>query len=158
MKCATIFSFLFGFLTVTWGQTYEEFRQHILKEEGSSSTPYRLHGKWHIGMGHRLHNKVPRYLTQAQIEDLFRIDLEKAYNVALAEIPNYYQHPKAVRLIIVALIYNLGESGFHNFFKFKVAIKNCNYKLAARELSNSLWAKQLPNRAYYYTLMLKFQL
>jgi lysozyme len=48
---------------------------------------------------------------------------------------------------VVGLIHNVGPTGFGRFKKFISAINRKDYVDSAREIRNSRYYKQLPNRA-----------
>jgi len=49
--------------------------------------------------------------------------------------------------VCVNMAFNLGTNGFYKFKKMLAAINDSFYERAAREMINSRWAKQVPNRA-----------
>ena len=49
--------------------------------------------------------------------------------------------------ILFNMTYQLGARGFVNFKKMIKALEKQDYKTAAKEGLDSLWAKQTPNRA-----------
>ncbi len=49
--------------------------------------------------------------------------------------------------ILIAMAYQLGISGLKGFKKMLSAFRAGDYALASREMLNSRWAKQTPNRA-----------
>ncbi len=136
-------------LTTARAQSYAEIRTHILSEEGYSAKPYLLRGQWHIGLGHRL-ARPSGPLTHRQTEALFAKDLKVACDAAYSDIKTFSRQPKQVRIMLCALSYNLGPSGFHDFYLFRAAIDRFDYRAAARELRISLWSSQLPSRAIRY--------
>jgi len=142
--------------TSAYSQTIDELREHIIGQEGYSLSSYYVHGRLHIGIGHKYQkNEVKLHrMTPIQVENLFRKDLRVAQKRALVEISNYSDQPKEVRIMIVALIYNLGGAGFHEFKEFRLAIVKKDYEGAAKALRNSMWSSQLPSRARYYNKIL----
>ena len=55
--------------------------------------------------------------------------------------------PPEVEGVILEMVYQLGFSGFCKFKKAIANMKDRNWKGAADEMLDSLWAKQTPNRA-----------
>ena len=55
--------------------------------------------------------------------------------------------PPAVQGVIVEMSYQMGVSGVSKFKKALHAMQMFQWKLAADELLDSRWAKQIPNRA-----------
>jgi lysozyme len=129
-------------------QSYEEYKAHFVFEEGKRNYAYADAGGKSIGIGHFIqpHEDID-YLNDEQIDAYFRVDLRNAINNAKSLIPNFDKHDKEVKIILVSMAFNLGYNGFYKFLKFRKAINNMDYDLAIVELSNSKWAKQVPNRA-----------
>lgn len=50
-------------------------------------------------------------------------------------------------LVLINMAFNMGSTGLLKFKNMLAAIETCNYPLAASEMSNSLWAKQVKGRA-----------
>lgn len=136
-------------------QTVDEYRQHIQSFEGCSTTPYCLWGVWHVGVGHRLlaGERFTR-LSKGQIDRQFKRDLDKAKTIAWQLVPSFATHPVQIRIMIVALSYNLGYDGIRDFYDLRYALNRHDYRAAGRALSKSLWARQLPNRAADYVAIL----
>ena len=55
--------------------------------------------------------------------------------------------PPAVQGVLVEMSYQMGLSGVCKFKKALHAMQMCQWKLGAKELLDSRWAKQTPNRA-----------
>lgn len=137
----------------SYGQSYQELRAHIVAEEGYRRDPYLVLGQWHIGVGH-LTSSRSRRLTDDEVEALFAADLRFACSAAYRLTPGFAAHPKAVRIILVALCMNLGETGYGGFIVFRQAIDSHDYLAAARALDDSLWSRQLPARSARYQMTL----
>ncbi len=134
-------------------QSYGELRAHILSEEGYRSRQYMVRGVPHIGIGHRVYHPTSP-LTRYQIEALFSQDLKVACDAAYVDTAHFSSHPKQVRIMLCALAFSVGPTGYHAFTRFRAAIDAYDYRAAARELRASLWAHQLPDRAARYDAIL----
>ena len=55
--------------------------------------------------------------------------------------------PPAVQGVLVEMSYQMGLSGVCKFKKALHAMQMCQWELGAKELLDSRWAKQTPNRA-----------
>lgn len=131
-------------------QTYEEYKAHFILEEGVRNSVYvDSLGYKTIGIGHKLlpHELDISYLNDDGVDNFFRIDLQKAISDARSLVPNFDKHNAEVKILLVSMAFNLGHSGFSKFVKFRKAIGNNNYDVAAAELLDSKWARQVPNRA-----------
>ena len=73
--------------------------------------------------------------------------VEKKHNNLKEKLSWYSEMPPEVQGVIIEMTYQLGYFGF---LKFKKAITHMQHKqwsLASKEMLDSLWAKQTPNRA-----------
>ena len=122
-------------------------KTYIIENEGLRLKLYFCsEGIATIGYGRNLVNTgISKEEAQLMLEN----DIEKAiailYDVFTFDETNSW--PQDMRIAMVDIIFTLGERGFKRFDKMIVAIKNKNFKLAAEELLDSLYARQLPNRA-----------
>ena len=66
---------------------------------------------------------------------------------ALNNVKLFKKAPKNVRIVLVDMAYNLGLRGLSKFRKMLKAIDQKNFGIASKELLNSRYAKQVPNRA-----------
>ena len=70
------------------------------------------------------------------------------YNISLNSVEKHYKWAEGdTKLILVNLAYNMGETRLSKFKKMLKHLKNKNYDLAAGELLNSRYAKQVRLRA-----------
>lgn len=86
-------------------------------------------------------------LNNNQIETLLIGDLKASKEAANRVVGNLAQHPAGVQGVLVEMTFNLGATGLSEFKKFLAAVKSKNYKVAAKEMLNSSWSKQVGNRA-----------
>lgn len=136
-------------------QSAREYREHIERYEGLSLSPYRDKlGYWTVGVGHRLLPGQSRHrITESYAEALYELDFATAYEGA-ASIPCFLDLPPKARILVVALVYQLGSAGFADFTQFKLALAMHDYPKAARALRHSRWATQVPERADAYCAIL----
>ena len=107
-----------------------------------------------IGYGRNLINTgISKEEAQLMLEN----DIEKAIAVlyAVFTVDEINSWPQDMRIAMVDIIFTLGERGFKGFEKMITAIKNRNFRLAAEELLNSLYAEQVPSRAKRNAGMIK---
>lgn len=86
-------------------------------------------------------------LSNNQIETLLVGDLKASKEAANRVVGNLSQHPSGVQGVLVEMAFNLGANGLSEFKKFLAAVKSKNYKVAAKEMLNSSWSKQVGDRA-----------
>ena len=86
-------------------------------------------------------------LSEAQIDALLDEDLEMAAAAAGRLIPSFGQLDVDRAVVVIDMIFNLGEAGFRAFRNLIAAIGQGDWERAAREIGNSRYASQVPNRA-----------
>lgn len=85
-------------------------------------------------------------LTNDQADAVFQYQLGMVQSAAARIFPNYGAMPEKVRAVVCDLLF-MGEGAFLTFHKAIAAFKAGNWKGAADELVDSLWAKQVGTRA-----------
>ncbi len=127
----------------------------IKKHEGCELKLYKCPaGKNTIGYGHNLDaNRIPQEAAEIILKADFEEVLRQALNFFDAKIFNNF--PDAVKVVIVDMMFNLGLTGFSKFKKMIACIIKGDYKKAAAEGRDSLWYKQVTNRAEELMKMLE---
>lgn len=85
-------------------------------------------------------------LTQEQADAIFAYQLGMVQSQAARILPNYAAMPEKVKAVVCDLLF-MGEGSFLTFHKAIAAFKFGNWKGAADELVDSLWARQVGTRA-----------
>jgi len=91
-----------------------------------------------------------RPLTQNQVEHLFNLSLIDAYTDVRKAVPNFDSLPASRQAALVDMSFNLGTnkfSGPNGFTRMLNGVKTLDWDKAARNIKNSAYAKQLPERA-----------
>lgn len=88
-------------------------------------------------------------LTDAQVEELFDGDFNLAETDCNEVVSSFSSHPDEVQSAIVDMMFNLGETRFRKFQNLIAALQATppDYAGAMREMLDSKWARQGPNRA-----------
>jgi len=134
-------------------------KERIKQEEGLRTKPYLCPaGKRTIGYGHNLeaasllHHIAVFFENNGCImphmaEDQLDHDIDVAEAVARRLFVGFDELSEARRNVLTDMAFNMGEGTLSRFAKLRhnVAIKN--YEQAAKEMLDSRWAKQVPNRA-----------
>jgi lysozyme len=126
---------------VNWiQQTTERIRKH----EGIILKPYKDSvGILTIGYGRNLESKG---ITLKEADVLLRNDVFEC--IRYAEILPWFDELDDVRKsVIVEMLFNLGPKRFMSFKGMIEAIANGQFEIAADEMLDSLWAKQVKGRA-----------
>ncbi len=107
-------------------------------------------GHLSIGWGRNLENGI----RPDEAELMFQNDLKQT----VSELTNYewfVDQPQHVKNALINMNFNLGITKFLGFKKMIAAIIDRNYTLAAIEALDSLWAKQVGQRAKDIALMIR---
>jgi GH24 family phage-related lysozyme (muramidase) len=153
-----IFTILILLVNVCFCQNYKEYKDFIIKSEGyKNKTYFCSKGYPTVGIGHKFESgeKILNYYSDKQIEVFFQNDLKEAIQAAQNNFPSFNFQPKEIKLVLVSFCFNLGENGAKKFVKFRKAIHIRNYLMAANELKNSIWYKQVTARANKYIEIIK---
>lgn len=86
-------------------------------------------------------------ITEAQADAILDLQLGIVNAQARTLFPNFNQMPCDVQAVVQDLIFNLGLAGFLKFHDTIASLKAGDWKGAADNLQDSLWARQVLNRA-----------
>jgi lysozyme len=118
--------------------------QQLKEDEGFRGNVYKCSaGKNTIGYGRNLDDNP---LTKYEAEFLLNSDLEKIVD-SLSDLPFYPRLSPRRRGVVINMTYNLGLPRFKQFKRMIAAMYLCDYELAAVEMLDSKWAKQVGDRA-----------
>lgn len=120
-------------------------RKQLREHEGVEKYPYKdTTGHLTIGVGRNL---TDRGLSDDEIEYLLTNDIASATTSARA-LPFYASLNDVRRMVIIDMVFNLGIFGLRQFRRMMAALYVNDYELAAEEMLDSLWAKQVGKRAH----------
>ena len=113
--------------------------------EGVKLMPYKdTEGKWTIGIGRNLSDRGISMATAEQMltEDIIlaKSELDKIY-------PEWCDLTEARQMVLANMMFNMGLPSYSTFKNFWAALKAGQYDLAADEMMDSKWSKQVKNRA-----------
>lgn len=118
---------------------------YLRSAEGFKPYAYKCtEGFWTIGYGHRCEANTPD-ITKEEANKILMLDVDKAYQEARKLIKG--NHPESVEFVVVSMVFQIGPTGVSKFKKMLANINAHNYKEAAKEMRDSKWAKQTPQRA-----------
>jgi len=117
----------------------------IERDEGFRQFPYADSvGVWTIGIGRNLESngvslEEARYLAQNDIEKI---------TAALRQRLHWFDtHSECRQAVLINMAFNMGIGGLLGFKKLIAALEVGDYQIAAEEMLNSKWAKQVGVRA-----------
>jgi lysozyme len=134
---------------------YETLKKEIMDDEGVKYEIYLDHlGYPTVGIGHLIKPDDPEYgkpigtkVTDKRVTELFVADAESAIKDCKKLFANFDTMPEDIQHILVNMMFNLGYTRLSKFKNFKAALDVRNWKKASIEGRDSLWYKQVPNRA-----------
>ena len=109
-----------------------------------------------FGVGHLVLETDPEHgqevgtpISEDRVKECFEKDLDTAISEcnALYEEGVFGDLPGEVQEILVNMMFNMGRTRLSKFKKMHAAILEADWKTAAREGRDSLWYRQVTNRA-----------
>ena len=121
------------------------YKERIKQHEGFRGKPYRCTaGKLTIGYGRNIEDNG---ITEAEASFLLDNDLKRC-EAECRQAFSWFDNLDDIRQgVIVEMDFNLGLKKFKGFRKMLAACEKQDYELAAREMLDSLWARQVGQRA-----------
>ena len=126
-------------------------------DEGVEYEIYKDHlGYPTFGVGHLVLETDPEHgeevgtpISEDRVKECFEKDLDTAISEcnALYEDGVFGDLPGEVQEILVNMMFNMGRTRLSKFKKMHAAILEADWKTAAREGRDSLWYRQVTNRA-----------
>lgn len=131
-----------------------ETAENIIKIEESfrSKEYYCSEGYPTIGYGEKVGEKGEplsnRTTTKPEALKFLREEIQKITIRLATSFPQAWARCNPARqAILISMVYQLGLVGVTKFTKMLEALKIGDFELAAKEMLDSKWAKQTPNRA-----------
>ena len=120
-------------------------RDQLIRHEGLRLKPYTdTVGKLTIGVGRNL---TDRGISKAEAMHLLDNDILEAQTAVVKALPWTVEIDRPRLEILMNMAFNLGIGGLLKFERFLAAVQEGSYELAAVEMLNSKWAKQVGQRA-----------
>ena len=127
--------------------------ERIKRHEGLRLKPYRCtSGKLTIGYGRNLEDNG---ISAAEADTLLNTDIKRCEAECQKALPCFTQLNATRQGVIVELDFNLGLTRLLGFKKMLAACEQGNYEQAAREMLDSLWARQVGQRAVTLAELMK---
>ena len=123
----------------------EQLKKELIRDEGFRSKPYKCTaGKLTIGVGRNIEDNG---ITEDEAMYLLENDITSCIKQLTAKLPWYSTKPDAVQRVLTNMCFNLGISKLMSFKKTLGLIELGKYKEASVQMLNSLWARQVGERA-----------
>lgn len=129
-------------------------RERLIEHEGLRLDLYQDHlGIWTIGVGRNIQERGISEETAMQMLDE---DIEIVIEELDERLPEWQNYPVSVREALVDLAFNMGIPRLLTFKRTLAALNRQEWGIAANELLDSRYAKQVGNRAITISNMIKF--
>ena len=133
----------------------EQLREELKRDEGCVNSIYLDHLNLPTtGIGHLINEWDEEYgkpvgtpVSEERVNDLFDKDIQVTIDECKVLYDNFDNLPEEAQLIIANMMFNLGRPRLTKFRKMYEAVMDANWIEAAIQMEDSLWAKQVPNRA-----------
>ena len=133
----------------------ERLYEEIKSDEGEILEIYKDHlGYATFGIGHLVTGADPEEgepvgtpITAERSRECFDRDVDNAIKDCDRLYGQWHNWPEEVQLILVNMAFNLGASRLEKFRQMRFHLSQHNWKQAAVEGRDSLWYKQVTNRA-----------
>lgn len=127
--------------------------QQLRRHEGERLKPYRCSsGKLTIGVGRNLDD---RGITAAESAYLLNNDIDRIWVEVESRMPWIRQLNEARQRVLLDMAFNLGIDGLMKFRNTLATIRAGDYQKAGVMMLDSLWAKQVGNRAQRLAVMMQ---
>lgn len=124
----------------------------LVSDEGVRLDAYQdTLGNLTVGVGHLCtfgdNLTIGDTISEDRCEQLFNADLDRAVGECKKIIQNFNALPETAQEVLVNMCFNMGPIRLLQFHHFLEALKAGRYVIAAAEMKNSLWYKQVGARA-----------
>ena len=122
-----------------------EIEKQLLAHEGMRIKPYRCSaGKLTIGVGRNIEDKG---ITEEEALFLLRNDIAECEADLKTIFPRFDGLDDIRKRVLIDMRFNLGPAGIRNFKNMIDAVNKGDFNLAALEMKNSKWFRDVPNRS-----------
>jgi GH24 family phage-related lysozyme (muramidase) len=125
--------------------TPTDIHSQLIRDEGDAEFPYvDTAGKQTIGIGHNLTDKG---LSTVIRQLIYQEDFREADDALRMRLPWFAALNDARQGVLLNMCFNMGFSKLEEFTKFLQAAAQGDWETAADEMRDSLWAKEVGDRA-----------
>ena len=133
----------------------EQLRKELEVDEGVKYEIYNDHlGYPTFGIGHLVLTDDPEHgqevgtpVSEDRVNECFAKDVEIVLSECTQLYPDFEVLPEEVQLIIANMMFNMGRPRLSKFRGMKHGIDTRDWDLAADEMMDSRWYRQVTNRA-----------
>lgn len=121
--------------------------EELIKEEGLSLSCYKDSlGNFTVGVGHLLKSPCET-ITLEYAGKLLKEDIKIAIDSLRKNVPVFSELDNVRQYVLISMAFNLGIKRLLSFKKMLLALESKNYEVAAKEMKDSLWYRQVKGRA-----------
>lgn len=122
--------------------------EQLKRDEGCKLSVYNDHlGFSTIGIGRMIDQRKGGGITQEEADYLLANDVKRVKAELVKTIPWFEALDECRQGALMNMAFQLGTAGLLKFKNSLSLIERGNYEDAGRELMNSVWANQTPDRA-----------
>jgi GH24 family phage-related lysozyme (muramidase) len=133
----------------------EQLQHELAIDEGCKLEIYLDHlGYKTVGIGHLITEDDELYgfevgttVSQEHVDELFHEDIQRTVRDCELLYSDFNDLPEGAQLCIANMCFQLGRPRLSKFRKMKAAVDKRDWAEASRQMLDSRWAKQTPNRA-----------
>ena len=133
----------------------EQLQIELAADEGCKLEIYLDHlGYPTVGIGHLITEDDELYgfevgseVSQEHVDELFHDDVQRTLRDCELLYSDFNDLPEEAQLIIANMCFQLGRPRLTGFKKMRAAVNSRDWREASRQMLDSKWAKQTPNRA-----------
>lgn len=130
------------------------YKDQLKRDEALRLKPYRCtSNKLTIGFARNLED---RGITEEEAEHMFENDINNCIR-ELSVFPWYSRSPLPIQECLINMCFNLGLPRLLLFKRMIEALRNKDYERAAIEALDSLWARQVGDRAKRLAAIMRAQ-
>ena len=127
--------------------------KQLIDHEGLKKKVYRCPaGKLTVGVGRNIEDKG---ITEEEALFLLRNDIAECEDDLRSIFTEYDDLDEYRKRVLIDMRFNLGPSRFRQFKKLIAAVKEKDFNLAAEEIKDSNWYRQVGKRAETLFEMMK---
>jgi len=133
----------------------KKLQKDLETDEGVVYKVYKDHlGYPTFGIGHLILESDPEYgqdegtpVSEERVAEAFEKDCQSVLSDCTILYDSFYTFPEEVQLILANQMFNMGLTRLSKFKNYNKAINDGEWKQAAIEGRDSLWYRQVTNRA-----------
>ena len=122
-----------------------KLKSQLIQHEGKRNKLYECSaGKMTIGIGHNIEDLG---VSEAVINLMFEEDITGSIDDLAFIFDDFQSLPETVQHVLIDMRFQLGPGRFRGFKKMIAAAKDGDWPEMIRQMKDSAWYQQVPNRA-----------